>query len=244
MKALAFGTALAIAGSLSIPGIAVAKGSGGHSGGGHSGGGHSGGGHAGGHASPGHGGGQTHGSSGPHAGAGGHGHAATPTTPASANHPALPRNGQAPTTFLPPVSPAHTPYRIWPYYPGGIGFAGVDPYVVYDPFWLGYQGDAYGVTGSYPGYGVAVDAPSPVDAHGPAGGLRLKIQPKDAQVYVDGYYAGVVDDFNGHFQHLELVPGPHHVEVLTPGRQSLEFDVVIQSRHTTVYEGTLAPLAP
>jgi hypothetical protein len=120
----------------------------------------------------------------------------------------------------------------------------VDPYIVYDPFWLGYQGDAYGVTGSYPGLGVAVDAPSPVDAQGPAGGLRLKIQPQDAQVYVDGYYAGVVDDFNGHFQRLELVPGPHHVEVRAPGRRSLEFDVVIQSRHTIVYEGTLAPLTP
>jgi hypothetical protein len=115
---------------------------------------------------------------------------------------------------------------------------------VYDPFWLGYPGDAYGLTGSIPGDWLGVDAPSPFDTQGPTGALRLKIHPKDAQVYVDGYYAGVVDDFNGHFQHLDLVPGPHHVEVRAPGRQSLEFDVVIQARHTTMYEGTLAPLTP
>jgi hypothetical protein len=148
-----------------------------------------------------------------------------------------------PATFLPPIGFTHPPYRLWPYY-GVIGFADLDPYLVYNPFWLGYSGDAYGLIGSSPGYWLGVDTPSPFEARGPAGGLRLKIQPKDAQVYVDGYYAGIVDDFNGLLQHLELAPGPHHVEVRTPGRQSLQFDVVIQARHTIVYEGTLVPLTP
>ena len=31
----------------------------------------------------------------------------------------------------------------------------------------------------------------------PIGELRLKVHPRDAQVFIDGYYAGRVDDFDG-----------------------------------------------
>jgi hypothetical protein len=41
--------------------------------------------------------------------------------------------------------------------------------------------------------------------------LRLQVTPKDAAVYVDGYYAGVVDDFDGIFQRLRVPPGPHEL---------------------------------
>jgi hypothetical protein len=46
--------------------------------------------------------------------------------------------------------------------------------------------------------------------------LRLRIEPdaaEDAAVYVDGFYAGVVDDFNGVFQALPLTPGGHTIVV-------------------------------
>jgi hypothetical protein len=76
---------------------------------------------------------------------------------------------------------------------------------------------------------------------GPAGGLRLKIEPRNAQVFVDGYYAGIVDDFDGRFQKLELAPGRHHIEVRAAGHEPLNFDVNIQPRQTTVYRGTLVP---
>jgi hypothetical protein len=82
-------------------------------------------------------------------------------------------------------------------------------------------------------------APYPLDPQGPTGGLRLKVEPRDAQVYVDGYYAGIVDDFDGHFQHLTLAAGPHHIEVRAPGHEPLAFDVAIEPHHTTVYQGTL-----
>ena len=36
------------------------------------------------------------------------------------------------------------------------------------------------------------------------GDVRLMVRPRDAAVYVDGYYAGVVDDFDGVFQRLTL----------------------------------------
>ena len=35
------------------------------------------------------------------------------------------------------------------------------------------------------------------------GSIRLKVKPTDAQVYVDGYFMGVVDSFDGSFQRLD-----------------------------------------
>jgi hypothetical protein len=51
--------------------------------------------------------------------------------------------------------------------------------------------------------------------------------------------AGIVDDFNGHFQHLDLVSGAHHIEVRAPGSTSLQFDVNIEPHQTIAYHGRL-----
>jgi hypothetical protein len=104
----------------------------------------------------------------------------------------------------------------------GFGFA-------YDPFW-------YGPGWGYYGYPYPYVVPSEN-----SGGLRLEITPKTAQVFVDGNYAGVVDDFNGHFQHLDLTPGGHRINVRQPGFQPLTFEVYIQPGHTTDYKAALAP---
>ena len=45
------------------------------------------------------------------------------------------------------------------------------------------------------------------------GRTRIEGAPKDAQVWVDGYYVGVVNDFSGATQHMNLEAGPHHVEI-------------------------------
>ena len=39
--------------------------------------------------------------------------------------------------------------------------------------------------------------------------VRVLVTPKNAAVYVDGFYAGIVDDFDGVFQSLPLPPGGH-----------------------------------
>src|SRR5262249_35484311 len=103
---------------------------------------------------------------------------------------------------------------------GGLGFA-------YDPFWSrGGFGYSRGLGWSSAAFGYT---PDPFDSIGPTGGIRLNVEPRDAEVYVDGFYAGVVDNFDGHFQHLDLVPGPHHIEITAQGYEVLQINVAIQA---------------
>jgi hypothetical protein len=50
--------------------------------------------------------------------------------------------------------------------------------------------------------------------------VRVQVTPREAQVYVDGYYAGIVDDFDGTFQRLHLLPGAHELTIYMPGYRS------------------------
>ena len=94
--------------------------------------------------------------------------------------------------------------------------------------WHPYSVYRYGDYGSY-GY--------------PVGELRLKVEPRDAQVFIDGYYAGRVDDFDGVFQSLRLEEGEYQVEIVLPGYEPLAFDVRIFPGEKTTYEGDLIPAA-
>src|SRR2546427_648305 len=64
------------------------------------------------------------------------------------------------------------------------------------------------------------------------GGVRIQGAPRDAQVFVDGYYAGIVDDFDGPFQHLDLEAGAHQIEIRAPGLPPLQYDVNVQPGQT------------
>ena len=65
------------------------------------------------------------------------------------------------------------------------------------------------------------------------GSLRIVDAPRDAQVFVDGYYAGVVDDYDGVFQRLNLEPGEHQLEVEPyPGAPPLSYDVYVEPGRT------------
>jgi len=103
---------------------------------------------------------------------------------------------------------------------------------------------SYPLFGLYGGMGISSYAGAPIVYADVTGGLRLDVEPGYAELIVDGYYAGIVDDFGGRFHHLNLAPGPHHVEILAPGYQALEFDLLIQSHHTTRFTATLAPSVP
>ncbi len=85
-----------------------------------------------------------------------------------------------------------------------------------------YSGRVYGYRRSVPTYGRYVSY----------GDLRLRDFPRDAEVYVDGYYAGIVDDFDGFFQRLTLEVGPHEIEVADGRYGSQPFDVYVDPYNT------------
>ena len=57
--------------------------------------------------------------------------------------------------------------------------------------------------------------------YGPESDLRIDVTPKEASVYVDGYFAGTVDEFNGTFQRLHVLPGEHEIVIYLDGYRSI-----------------------
>jgi hypothetical protein len=110
-------------------------------------------------------------------------------------------------------------YDRWGY--GGFGLG----YFYYSPWsW-------YGPGPGYYGYGGGWGRDD--------GGVRLKVKPRDAEVLVDGYYAGTVDDFDGNFQALKLDAGSYRIEVRKSGFESLSFDVRVQRDRTITFRGEM-----
>ncbi|HEY7291064.1 MAG TPA: hypothetical protein VH583_14605 [Vicinamibacterales bacterium] len=103
-------------------------------------------------------------------------------------------------------------------------------------------GPAFGWGGAYPFWWGPV-VPYVIPYGVVTGGLRLEVTPKTAQVFVDGAYAGVVDDFNGHFQHLDLAPGGHRIEISAQGFEPLTFNTYVQPDHTIDYKATMVAVA-
>lgn len=120
------------------------------------------------------------------------------------------------------------------YYPYGYGAFGLG-YFYYDPYtWYpGYSSGYY-----YGGYD-----PYFFDRYD-TGELRIDVSPRQADVYVDGYFAGRVDDFDGVFQALKLEGGPHHIQIVAPGFTQLDFDVRIEPGRKITYRGALVPSRP
>jgi hypothetical protein len=109
----------------------------------------------------------------------------------------------------------------------------------YDPWWYG-PGYIGMYSGYYdPWYGGYPSTQSSYTPYTEEGSLKLKIKPREAEVYVDGYFVGVVDDFDGIFQRLHIETGPHRVEVRAPGYETLVIEVRITADDTTTYHGEL-----
>jgi hypothetical protein len=122
------------------------------------------------------------------------------------------------------------------YFGGAYGFYGAVGYPYVRPYPYPYP---YAYPYPYP-------YPYPAPAYGypagsPYGGVRLEVLPRHAEVIVDGYYAGTVDDFDGSFQRLELEDGAHKIEIRAPGFQPAAFDVNVLAGQTVKYRGDLIP---
>lgn len=145
------------------------------------------------------------------------------------------------------VAPASTVFINGYYYPAlyhpawynniaiGVGFGyGYGPYPYYgSPYYFGAPYGPYGWPYYY--------GPTAYDI---SGSVRLQVTQRDAQVFVDGYYAGLVDDFDGTFQRLHAEPGEHEITIHLTGHRAIQQRVYLQPGKTFSIKQDLAPLAP
>ena len=101
-------------------------------------------------------------------------------------------------------------------------------YDAWSPYW-------YGQFPPYYGYGGYYDL---------SGSLRLQVTPRNTEVFIDGYYAGTVDDFDGVFQRLRVEPGDHDLELYLPGHRGLTQKIYLQPGRTFRIRHAMEPLAP
>ena len=126
-------------------------------------------------------------------------------------------------------------YRYYPYY----GYYGYP----YGYGWYGYPyfsaSFGWGYPYGYPYYG----------GYGGGGGydtsssLRLDVTPKEAEVYIDGYMVGTVDEFDGTFQRLHLPPGAHELTLYFDGFKTVHQSLRLTSGSTFKVSYKMEPLA-
>ena len=86
----------------------------------------------------------------------------------------------------------------------------------------------------FPPYGTVVHDAS----------VQFDVTPRQAEVFVDGYYAGIVDDFDGMFQRLRLEPGQHEIILYLDGYQPSRQRVYLVRDRTFKVRLEMEPLAP
>lgn len=78
---------------------------------------------------------------------------------------------------------------------------------------------------------------------GPESHLRLVVTPREAMVYVDGYFAGTVDDFDGTFQRLHVAPGEHELVIYLQGYRTIRQHLYLGPNATRKITATMEKLA-
>jgi hypothetical protein len=129
-------------------------------------------------------------------------------------------------------------YRGW-----GYGF--------YDPSWMGWGfagGPWYGQGWYGPGAWGGGWGPGWGGGWGgwgqPFGSARLQVRPRQAEVYIDGALAGLVDDFDGFFQRLQVEPGEHEVTIYLDGYRTESQRLLFRPNATLDVRLDMQPLQP
>ena len=140
--------------------------------------------------------------------------------------------------------------RWYPWYAGGFGYG----YVSFDPWRSGNSRYSLWRYGSWynpyePCYGGGYSLCGPsfgggggggdYDDDGETGSVRLRVSPSSAEVYVDGELAGIVDDFNGLSDHLQLTSGEHLVEIRAQGYETFLPEIDVALGKTTTVRGSM-----
>ena len=119
-----------------------------------------------------------------------------------------------------------------PYYGYGYGYGRYGRHgYYYNPYdsWYSpyYYSGYYGYSPGYYGYSQGSYRRSRGYGYRDNGSLRLIVEPEKTRVYVDGYYAGLVDDFDGILQRLNVPPGRHDVTLRLEGYRTQHFKVYV-----------------
>jgi hypothetical protein len=127
--------------------------------------------------------------------------------------------------------PYYRPYLYSPFFYGGFGtwYGGYGWYPYASPWYpYGYYGQPYPYGPYYRDY---------------RGSARLEIRPRNAEVFIDGYFVGNVDDFDGWSQRLHVQPGEHELTVFLPGHRTFRQNVLFRPGATIRIEHVMQPLA-
>jgi hypothetical protein len=121
-----------------------------------------------------------------------------------------------------PVRPPHPAQPI--YFPGG--YFPTSPYYV-DPYF--YEDSArWYWKHAFRGHEVAL-----------RGALVLGTLPGEAEVYVDGYYAGLAEEFGWSGRPMDIAAGAHRIEARATGYDTLSFSVMIEPGQILRYRGEM-----
>jgi hypothetical protein len=94
---------------------------------------------------------------------------------------------------------------------------------------------------------VVVGYPGPVwsrGAYDASASLKIESKPRETEVYVDGFYAGKVDDFDGALQRLHAEAGDHEISLFLPGYRLFTQQIYLQPRSTFKIHHDMEKLAP
>jgi len=111
----------------------------------------------------------------------------------------------------------------------------------YAPFWVDpwygfdYQWGAYPPVYPYPYYRRYL---------APEASVKFEVKPKQAEVYIDGFYAGIVDDFDGAFQRLHVQPGEHEIQLFLEGYRTVRQRAYLTADNTFKVKYTMERLGP
>lgn len=149
---------------------------------------------------------------------------------------AVPRPPYRPSYYR----PYYRPYYHYPYfYPGFY-------YPFYGGFYPGfYASFAFGY--GYPYYGGYGYGPYPYYWGGyydDRGSARIQVTPREADVFIDGYFVGKVDDFDGNLQRLHVEAGEHELTVYHAGYHPIREKVLFRRGATLKIQYDMQPLAP
>jgi hypothetical protein len=134
--------------------------------------------------------------------------------------------------------------RSYPWYGAGFGwnysFLGYNPWRYGATRWgFGRYGLWYDPYSYYPYYGGCYGGRSGYDEdereERRVGSIRLKADPKNAKVYIDGALVGVVDDFDGLTDHLEVEAGAHQLELRADGFETYVVDLTVEAGKTRTH---------